>query len=250
MKVMIIEDEIPAAKKLSKYLGQYNNDIDIIGTAQSIETAVSFLQNSLAEIDLIFMDIQLTDGLSFEIFEHIEIKKPVIFTTAFDEYAIDAFRVNSVDYLLKPISFTALSQALKKWESLHHPQTENIKKALQTISKKSYKDRFLVKLGNRIHTIPTNEISYFYAEGRTVYIITMDQKKYIIDFTLEQLSDLLDPKLFYRINRSNILSMKSIQEILVYSNSRLKVSTLPVSEKELIVSREKVAEFKIWLEGE
>ena len=249
MKVIIIEDEIPAAQKLSKYIGQYNKDIRIAGIAQSIESAVLLLQENLPQIDLIFMDIQLTDGLSFEIFEHIDIKKPVIFTTAFDEYAIDAFRVNSVDYLLKPISFTALSQALKKYENLHNPQSDNIHKALQTITQKSFKDRFLVKLGNRIHTIPTNEIRYFFAEGRTVYLITKDHKKYIIDFTLEQLADLINPKQFYRINRSFILSMKSIQEILIYSNSRLKVSTLPPCDRELIVSREKVQEFKVWLEG-
>ena len=249
MNVIIIEDELPAIQKLSDYLHKYDATIDIIHTCESIESAVKILGQLTVEVHLIFMDIQLSDGLSFEIMEQIDIQYPIIFTTAYDEYAIDAFKLNSIDYLLKPISYTALSSSLKKYKRLSMPQVNSIKSVIQEFKKKKYKDRFLVKLGNKINTISINDVAVIYAEGRTVYLITTQAQKFIIDYKIEQLTDILNPAIFNRINRSAIIQIKAIKEIIMYSNSRLKIEPTVSIQKELIVSREKVNEFKSWLEG-
>lgn len=250
MKVIIIEDETLAVEKLERYLLKYNADILILDRLSSISEAVFWFQNNV-DYDVVFMDIQLTDGLSFEIFNQVQIQKPIIFTTAFDEYAIDAFKVNSIDYILKPITFTEVSNALNKLKKMQSIFVENkkIQKVAQQFSEKKVKDRFLVRLGNHIHSIKTNEIALFYAEGRTVYLVTNENKKFIIDYTLEDVFSILNQSEFYRVNRTFIVSFNTIKDVIVYSNSRLKISSKISTDKEIIVSREKVSSFKSWFEG-
>ncbi|CAL2107704.1 Two-component response regulator autolysis regulator LytR [Tenacibaculum sp. 190524A02b] len=250
MKIVIVEDESLAAEKLERYLLKYNNTITIIKKLDSVENSVAWFSEN-TEFDIVFMDIQLTDGLSFEIFNQVIIKKPIIFTTAFDEYAVDAFKVNSIDYILKPITFTDISKAMNKLKLMKHLFTsqESIVNVAKGLGKKKTKDRFLVRLGNHIHSIETKDIALFYAEGRTVHLVTNENKKYIIDFKLEDVFSMVSSKEFFRINRSFIISIKGIVDVVVYSNSRLKITPKASVEKEMIVSREKVAAFKSWFEG-
>ncbi len=255
MKVIIVEDEVPAAEKLERYLQKYDATIQIVARFDSVGTAVPWLKESQESIDLIFMDIQLIDGLSFQIFQQVQVRRPVIFTTAFNEFALDAFKVNSIDYLLKPITFTDLSSALKKFESLRQQfqsnadQSEKIQQAVSGMKTREYKNRFMVKLGEHIRSITSDQISLFYADGRDVYLVTSQNRKFIIDYTLEALEDILDPRLFFRLNRTFILNINAIKDVLVYSNSRLKITLQQEFDKEIIVSREKVAEFKEWFDG-
>lgn len=250
MRIVIVEDESLAAEKLKRYLTKYNQEIVVLEILPSIIEAVNWFSSN-KDFDLIFMDIQLTDGLSFEIFNQVKITKPIIFTTAFDEYAIDAFKVNSIDYLLKPITFTEVSSALNKFKKMQNvfASPEQINTAVKEIEEKKTKDRFLVRLGNHIHSIKTNDISLFYAEGRTVYLITKEKKKFILDYKLEQLENVLASSEFYRVNRTFIINITDIQDVIVYSNSRLKISSIVFKEKDIIVSREKVSAFKTWFEG-
>jgi DNA-binding LytR/AlgR family response regulator len=255
MKVLIIEDEIPAAEKLERYLLKYDATTTVAAILDTVEGAVAWLRDHQNEVDLIFMDIQLKDGLSFQIFQQVPVKKPVIFTTAFNEFALDAFKVSSIDYLLKPITFTDLSAALKKLESLreqlHQPkdQPERMQALVANLKTKEYKTRFMVKLGEHIRSITTDQIGLFYADGRDVYLVTTQNRKFIIDYTLESLEDILDPKVFFRLNRTFILNINAIKDVLVYSNSRLKITLVQEFDKEIIVSREKVGDFKEWFDG-
>lgn len=254
MKVLIIEDEVPAAEKLQRYLSKYDTSIEVAGVLNSVRAAVEWLQVNQAQIDLIFMDIQLIDGLSFQIFQQVEVRKPVIFTTAFNEFALDAFKVNSIDYLLKPITFTDLSGSLKKFQSLKEQfnwtpeQNVRIQQAFST-PQKDYKNRFMVKLGEHIRSITSDNIVVFYADGRDVFLVTNQLRKFIIDYTLESLDEILDPKLFFRLNRTFIVNINAIKDVIVYSNSRLKIILNVEFDKEIIVSREKVGEFKEWFDG-
>jgi DNA-binding LytR/AlgR family response regulator len=250
MRAVIIEDENLAADKLERYLHKYDKTILILDKIPSISEAVFWFQNN-QDYDVVFMDIQLSDGLSFEIFNQVQISKPIIFTTAFDEYAIDAFKVNSIDYILKPITFTDVSKAIGKLKKLQSVFSGNdhVQNAVKEITGKKTKDRFLVRLGNHIHSIKTEDISLFYAEGRTVYLITKEKKKYILDYKLESLESVLNSSEFYRVNRTFIVNISDIKDVLVYSNSRLKITSNVFTEKEIIVSREKVSAFKQWFEG-
>ncbi|OSY89412.1 two-component response regulator autolysis regulator LytR [Tenacibaculum holothuriorum] len=250
MKIVIVEDENLASEKLERYLLKFNREISIIKVLSSIKDATSWFQEN-ENYDLVFMDIQLTDGLSFEIFNRATINKPLIFTTAFDEYAVDAFKVNSIDYILKPITFTDVSKAMNKFKNMQNlftPQ-EVIKKVVDEIATKKTKDRFLVRLGNHIHSIKTTDISLFYADGRTVYLVTNNNKKFILDYKLEDLMNVLNTDSFFRVNRTFIISINTIKDVVVYSNSRLKISPKVSVDKEIIVSREKVSLFKKWFEG-
>ena len=255
LNVLIIEDEAPAVEKLERYLQKYSASIKVIARIESVGKAVEWLTQHQSEIDLIFMDIQLTDGVSFKIFEQIKVEKPVIFITAFNEYALDAFKVSGIDYLLKPITYSDLSISLQKLENLKtqlkwgEEETEKIKEVLSALPTKNYKNRFMVKLGDHIRSITSDQISFFFADGRDVYLITNQLRKFIIDYTLESLEDILDPKIFHRCNRSYILNITAIQDVIVYSNSRLKVMPNIKWESEIIVSREKVSEFKEWFDG-
>lgn len=255
MKVVIIEDEVPAAEKLERYIKRYDSKTQILTTLTSIADASAWLTSNSQPLDLIFMDIQLTDGKSFELFDKVEINSPIIFITAFDEYALDAFRVNSIDYLLKPIVYDDLEQALDKFNKLKaqfeqpNDTMGEIRQALKTLHQSSYKNRFMVKLGEHIKSITTDQIELFYAEGRDVYLVNSDNRKFIIDYKLEQLETLLDPVNFFRVNRSFIININGFSDVLVYSNSRLRVVPNVELDKEIIVSREKVAPFKDWCDG-
>lgn len=250
MRVLIIEDEIPAAEKLERYLNRLDQPMEVISKLTSVEDSVAWLSKNQEQIDLIFMDIQLIDGKSFEIFEQVEIQKPIIFITAFDEYALDAFKVNSIDYLLKPITFDDLQQSITKLnnlkDNLNQKPAINIYEALAQLQQKTYKNRFMVKLGEHIRSIAVADISLFYAEGRDAYLVTTEKRKFIIDYKLEELEEMLDPKLFFRVNRSFIMHIESIKDVVIFSNSRLKIFPHVALEKEIIVSREKVSLFKEW----
>lgn len=255
MNVLIIEDEVPAAEKLERYLLKYYSTTVIAARLNSVADAVAWLRDHQEQVDLIFMDIQLIDGLSFQIFQQVQVRKPVIFITAFNEFALDAFKVNSIDYLLKPITFTDLSNSLKKLESLREQlqwndsKTRQLSDVFSSNKTKDYKNRFMVKLGDHIRSITTDQISLFYADGRDVYLVTTQNRKFIVDYTLETLEDLLDPAVFYRVNRTFILNIHAIKDVMMYSNSRLKISLTQEFDKEIIVSREKVNPFKEWFDG-
>lgn len=255
LKVLIVEDETPAAEKLERYLQRYSEGIEVKGKAESIEEAVNWLEVNQSTIDLIFMDIQLKDGVSFDIFKEVKVVKPVIFITAYNEFALEAFKMNGIDYLLKPITFTDLSNSLKKVESLgsqlrwSEDRNETLVKTFDSSQQKSYKNRFMVKLGDHIKSITSDQISLFFADGRDVYLITSQLRKFIIDYTLESLEEILDPKIFHRVNRSYIVNISAIQDVIVYSNSRLKITSNIKWDPEIIVSREKVCEFKEWFDG-
>jgi two-component system, LytTR family, response regulator len=255
MKVIIVEDEVPAAEKLERYLQKYDASIEVSARFDTVSSTVEWLKARQDTIDLIFMDIQLIDGLSFQVFQQVQVHRPVIFTTAFNEFALDAFKVNSIDYLLKPITFTDLAASLKKLEALkeqfqwHKEQADRVQQAFSSLKSKEYKNRFMVKLGEHIRSITTDQVSLFYADGRDVYLVTPQNRKFIIDYTLESLEDILDPALFFRLNRTFILNINGIKDVLVYSNSRLKIALQQEFDKEIIVSREKVGEFKAWFDG-
>lgn len=256
MKVLIIEDEIPAAEKLERYLQKYDPSIVVAARLDTVAGAVAWLKDKQTEVDLIFMDIQLIDGLSFQIFQDVKVNRPVIFTTAFNEYALDAFKVNSIDYLLKPITFTDLAASLKKLESLREQlqwdsrQQERVESIIGSMKSKEYKNRFMVKLGEHIKSITIEQVALFYADGRDVYLVTTQSRKFIIDYTLESLDEILNPKQFFRLNRTFILNINAIKDVLVYSNSRLKIALNQDFDKEIIVSREKVGDFKNWFDGQ
>ena len=254
MNVLIIEDEVPAAEKLERYLKKYDTDIQVLDRLNSVKSSVEWLSHHQQQVELIFMDIQLLDGKSFEIFDQIKINTPIIFITAFDEYAIDAFKVNSIDYLLKPITFGDLSSSLEKLEQMKKDLGGNgnaldINAVLSQLQQKSYKNRFMVKLGEHIKSITTDKIEFFFAEGRNVFLFTNENRKFIIDFKLEDLENMLDPQTFYRANRSFILNIEGIIDVVVYSNSRLKVIPRLDFDKDIIISREKVQAFKDWFSG-
>jgi two-component system LytT family response regulator len=259
MRVFVIEDEIPAAEKIERLLKRYDESIEIAGRAMSVKEAVQWVQED-GEADLLIMDIQLTDGLSFEIFKSVELEIPVIFTTAYNEYAIEAFKANSIDYLLKPIGFDALSEAIDKFKKLKKrlgaegkseaDSVIDLQAALQMLSKRSYKTRFMVKIGEHIKSITTDQIDLFYAEGRNAYIVNKEGRRLIIDYKLETLEEMLDPQKFFRVNRTFIIEINAIKDVLVYSNSRLKIMLNQDFDREIIVSREKVGSFKQWFDGE
>ena len=255
MTTIIIEDEKPAARLLQRKLEKINVRAEVM--LHSVEEALNwFSQNK--HPDLIFLDIQLSDGLSFEIFEKTDIKSAVIFTTAYDEYALRAFKLNSIDYLLKPIDEDDLEVAVSKFkERFQHSKAngnesmqldfEQIRKMLSNPFEKIFKKRFTVKIGQHLKVISTDEIECFFSENKGTYIHTFDNRNYLLDSTLEVLEQELDTADFYRISRKFIIPLKAIKEITVYSNSRLKIILPTFREDEVIVSREKVSDFKNWI---
>jgi two-component system, LytTR family, response regulator LytT len=253
MKTIIIEDEKPAARLLQRKLEKLNIQVDIM--LHSVEESIEWFSKN-EHPDLIFLDIQLSDGLSFEIFDKIAIKSAVIFTTAYDEYALRAFKLNSIDYLLKPIDEDELEIAISKFKNQFQKSEnttvnldfEQIKRMLQNPFEKSFKTRFTVKIGQHLKVITNDEIECFFSENKGTYIHTIDNRNYLIDGTLEVLENELDPKNFFRVSRKFIVPLKSIKEIVLYSNSRLKVILPTYKEDEVIVSREKVQEFKTWID--
>lgn len=250
MTTLIIEDEKPAARLLQRKLTKLNIEVGVM--LHSVEESIEWFSRN-EHPDLIFLDIQLSDGLSFEIFEKIDIKSAVIFTTAYDEYALKAFKLNSVDYLLKPIDEDDLEAAILKFKDRLPKQEmlnldfEQIKKMLSNPFEKKYKKRFTVKIGQYLKVISTDEIECFFSENKGTYIHTFDNRNYLIESTLEVLEQELDPAEFYRISRKFIVPLKAIKEIVVYSNSRLKLILPTYKDEEVVVSREKVSDFKIWI---
>lgn len=252
MNVLIVEDEIPAAEKLKILLNKYEPSIQIIGRAQSVKDGVKLIQQYGDNIDLVFLDIQLTDGLSFDIFKEVSFNKPVIFITAFDHYALEAFQTNAIDYLLKPVTYDGLVKSMQKIDALRKnlsQETADLQQMMGLLKQKKYKDRFMVKIGDHIYSITIDQVQLFFAEGRDAYLITKDNKKYIIDHKIETLAELLEPQDFFRVNRSIIINIDSIREVIVYSNSRLKITMQGYNEKEVVVSRDRVGDFKDWYDG-
>ena len=250
MRILIIEDEKPAARLLQRKVEKLGLNVETL--LHSVEEALKWFTDN-EHPDLIFLDIQLSDGLSFEIFEAIEIKSAVIFTTAFDEYALRAFKLNSIDYLLKPIDEDDLLTAITKFKnqfqksSLSSLDFEAIKRMLVNPTEKKYKQRFTIKIGEHLKMISIDEVECFYSENKGTYLHTIDNRDYLLDSTLEQLETELDPKDFFRVSRKFIIPLKTMKDIVVYSNSRLKVILPTYKADEIIVSRERVNDFKEWL---
>jgi DNA-binding LytR/AlgR family response regulator len=250
MNILIIEDEKPAARLLQRKVEKLG--LQIHHMLHSVEESIVWFHNN-SHPDLIFLDIQLSDGLSFEIFEQIDIKSAVIFTTAYDEYALRAFKLNSIDYLLKPIDEEELEVAISKFKNQFQKNTissldfEAIKRMLVNPIEKEYKKRFSIKIGHQLKVIPIEEVECFYSENKGTYIHTLDNRDYLIDSTLEILETEINPKDFFRINRKFIVPLKSIKEIQVYTNSRLKIVLPSYKEDEVIIARERVSDFKEWI---
>jgi two-component system response regulator LytT len=246
MEVLIVEDEHFASEKLKKMILDLDENIQIIDIITNIKDAVRFLKNN--KVDLIFLDIQLEDGISFEIFNRIDISTPVIFTTAYDKFAIKAFELNSISYLLKPIKKPNLEKAIQKFKSLSKSDFDiNVIKDL--FEKKDYKKRFLINVGMKIRTINTEDIAYFFAQDKTVYLVTFNSDKYDIDLTLDSLDKQLSPDDFFRINRKFIINLRAINNMFSLSRSRIKIELNPKLKNDLeaIVSIEKSSDFKDWL---
>ncbi|RLD43001.1 MAG: DNA-binding response regulator [Bacteroidetes bacterium] len=248
MNIIIIEDEQFAFKKLAIMLNNIDNNINIVGHAKSVSEAVELIRSN-NNIDLGFFDIQLADGLSFSIFDRIKIKFPIIFTTAYDNHAIRAFKHNSIDYLLKPIRMAELKAAYNKFEQLWKPSKDqtNILNNIYNQNKRSYKERFTVKVGEHIKMIKIEEINCFYSYEKGSFLQTIDERNYLIDYSLEELFQKLNPKNFFRVNRKYIINIDAIYDIIAYSNSRLKIILKTKTDSDIIVSREKVKTFKKWL---
>ena len=250
MNCLIIEDEKVAAERLSGLIKKYDQAIEIIEIIQSVKSAVQWL-NANQTPDLIFMDIQLADGLSFEIFEQTIVKTPVIFTTAYDEYALKAFKVNSIDYLLKPIDQDELNKAINKFKENHQPKeipTQVFDSILHSLTK-NYKNKFVIKVGEHIKVFAIDDVQCFYSTEKYAFLQNNSGRDYAINYSLDQLEDLLDPARFFRINRKFLVSFSAISDIISYSNSRLRVKLNANESEDLIVSREKVQDFKKWLES-
>lgn len=250
MKVLIIEDEAPAAKQLTKLLNKVDTQISVIEVLDSVEASAAWLRTFPAP-EAIFMDIQIADGLSFDIFNHVKIESPVIFTTAFDQYAIKAFKVNALDYLLKPIDEYELAAAIQKIRKNTTPQYPNNfyqNFATQFLRQQTtFKTRFLIKQGNVLGFVETTEIAFFFSEDSITQCITYQNKKHIIEQTLDELENQLNPTDYFRINRKMIIHIKSIKKISPHLNSRLKLELSPNFQTEIFIARERVADFKSWL---
>lgn len=253
MNVLIIEDEEPAAERLMDLLLQLDPQIRFSETIVSVKTAVQYLKNA-PPIDLIFMDIHLADGSSFDIFSQVDVDIPVIFVTAYDEYALQAFKVNSIEYLLKPVKKDELERALEKWKKLFakNPATPDFNALLISLGKKpqAYKKRFLVRYGEHIRAIETDNIAYFYTEEKNNFFRTKDNQNYPCDYQLDKLESLLDPAKFFRINRQFIININAIDQMFSFSKSRVKVVLKPGTNLDTIVSTERSPHFKEWLAGE
>ncbi len=249
MNVLIIEDESRAANRLEKMIRKVSPEMNIVAKIESVREAVSFLSAS-SKLSLIFADIQLADGLSFEIFEQIKIDCPIIFTTAYDQYAIEAFKTNGIDYLLKPIEEERLSQAIEKHKKLSGPELdiEAILALTNKASKNTYKSRFMIKVGDKIKSIATSEIKAFYSLEKATYLLTNTNRSYVVDHSLDQLEMTVDPEQFFKINRKYILSISVCTDIIAWTNSRLKLIIEGLDDQDIIVARDRVQDFKLWLD--
>ena len=251
MKAIIVEDERPAARRLLRMLNEL--EVEVLATLHTVEEAIEWFRNNTYN-GLIFLDIQLSDGLSFEIFEDVDIQNPIIFTTAYDEYALQAFKLNSIDYLLKPIDQDELQKAIEQYRTLNEGDRsiqldfEDIKKLLVNPVEREYKKRFTARVGQHIKILPASDIECFYSENKGTYAATSEGRNYLLDTTLEQLEEELVPEKFFRVSRKFYVNLDHIQDIISYTNSRLKIKMNTFNELEIIVSRERVRDFKFWLE--
>lgn len=249
MKVLIIEDEKLAEKYLKDLLSKTDYEIEVVASCDSVKNSIKwFIKNPVP--DLVFMDIELGDGLCFEIFEVVDVSCPIIFTTAYDEYAIKAFKVNSIDYLLKPLNAAELTYALNKFSRRNQDQIQkniDIQNARRMLSK-GYKERFIIKIGEHLKTVPVKDILYFLSRDKATFATTKEGRNYLIDYTIDHLDDILDPIKYFRINRKYIIQYNAIQDIITYSNSRLKVVLEASQDKDIIVARDRVPAFKNWLD--
>lgn len=250
MRVIIIEDEIPAANRLAKMLQSISDEIDVIKKIDSVEASVKYLQ-SAGPVDLIFMDIQLADGLSFDIFQQTNVKAPVIFTTAFDQYTLKAFKVNSIDYLLKPIDEKELEQAVDKYRRLYDKKedsfSDKILKLVQEMNTSRYKERLLIKRGQQLSYLKIESTAYCYAEGKLCYAVDFNNNKYLLENNLSQLEEQLQPNKFYRINRQLLVNIEAVNKVHTWIGGRLKLEITPSVKADTVVSRERVNGFKEWL---
>ncbi|HEX6181771.1 MAG TPA: LytTR family DNA-binding domain-containing protein [Chitinophagaceae bacterium] len=252
MKILIIEDEELAVKKLQKTLFSIDETAIVVGVTDSIKSSVEWLQDNVAP-DLILMDIELADGQSFEVFNLVDVKSPVIFTTSYDEYALKAFKVNSVDYLLKPIQKEELQAALNKYKKLQEKNKTDlnidnlVKELQQKLQPKEYRKRFLVKHAQKLVSIEIDDIAYFYSDGRLNFFKTNDNKKFVVDYTMDELEEMLNPSRYFRISRSFYVCATCIDKIDDYFGNRLMLQLKPAVDKEALVSREKVTDFKKWM---
>ena len=249
MKVLIVEDEIMAQKSLTRALSQNFPDIEVVGYTTSVKGTVAWLKEPGNIADIIFMDVELSDGICFEIFRQVEVKAKIIMTTAYDSYAIKAFEAGSVDYLLKPIDSSELKRAVARCRmSGGTIDVEALALAMGVPGKKNYKERYLVRLNDRIVPLQTSNIAYIYSEDKNNYLVTFDGQKYIIDSSLDVISEELDPDYFFRISRGCIVSMKAIGTIVKQMGGRLRIMATPEPSFEMTVSRSRVDDFLKWLE--
>jgi DNA-binding LytR/AlgR family response regulator len=249
MNILLIEDEKPAATRLLSLLKVHFPHATFHGNLDSISVTLHWLETNSTP-DLIFCDIQVADGISFEIFEKIKIATPVIFTTAYDHYAIKAFQVNAIDYLLKPIDAVDLARAVEKYKNSQIQPVLDLSILKDLLQPKSldFKTRFLVRFGEKIQSIPVDEIAFIFSEERVTFLQTHEGKKFVIDYTLDQTESQTNPRMFFRLNRKYICKAESIQEIISYSNSRLKVKLKNCGDNDILISREKASDFKNWLD--
>lgn len=249
MKVLIIEDEAVAAIRLEKQLEEVAPEITVLAKIGSVKEAVKWL--TINSADLIFLDIQLSDGISFSIFEQVSVDTPIIFTTAYDQYSIKAFELNSISYLLKPIRKKNLQESLQKLKKLKSAFSINFEQLIAEMkgSKPEYKKRFVINIGSKIKTVETPDIAYFYAMGKNVFMKTLQGNSYPSEFSLDKLENLIDPAQFFRINRKYIVNMKAIESMVAWSRSRIKIKLNPPADDEMdtIVSVDRSPEFKEWL---
>lgn len=251
MRILIIEDEHYATKRLGSLIKKELPDANILGVIDTVEDAVSWF-SSHVEPDLLFLDIQLADGLSFQIFDQVQVKCSIIFTTAYHEYAINAFQVNSIDYLLKPIEEHAFTKAINKWKSFSPESSSMNWRSLTSqinLNSTNYKKRFLIKTGSSYSYIQAVDISYFSSDQGLSFAFDKEGKRYVLDLSLDKLNDVLNPNQFFRINRKYILSIDSISKIHPYFNNRLKIELASSPDEELVVSRDKVKSFKKWVDS-
>jgi DNA-binding LytR/AlgR family response regulator len=259
MNVVVIEDERLTAKRLVSLVKKYDASINVLAEISAVVEAITWFEtHPVTTVDLIFMDIHLEDGDSFQIVGKLNLKTPIIFTTAFDEYMIKAFKVNSIDYLLKPVNYEELAAALDKFRSLRSGNNElqwgstrvDMKTLIKEVSQQynpQFKDRFMVTVGTRIRPIKTESIAYFYLEEKTVFLVTADGTTLPIDYSLDKLVQLIDPKQFFRVSRQFIVSVNSIQMVHTISKGKLKLDLLPKTKQEVAVSGDRVSDFKEWL---
>lgn len=250
MKLIIVEDEQLAAERLQTLLHNYDSSMEVVACLESIEETVHYLKNH-PHPDLLLLDIHLSDGHSFEIFKQVNYNGPVVFTTAYDVYALEAFKLLSIDYILKPVTQDALATALNKFKSFSLSfNAAQLRSLSSTVEEQRYKKRFLGKIGQRLFFIDTNAVSYFQADNKIVYLIDKTGTRYIVDHTMERLEEQLDPRYFFRLNRKFIVSIQAIQQVKPYFNSRLKLSVQGAGQQEeMVISRDRVAEFRQWAES-